>query len=273
MEDRSGEVAIVAILVLACAAVAHAQDGTATGTLTLNGTSTTLKYAYASPQPAFFDKKAEDIRVLLSDVPLPPSVRTDDVEMIKLARDDRARIVEVVLDARGEPLTGAIFAKPFNGMASLSGMHRFDRDRLDPTSVAGRLSVDAAHTFMDVTYRYDVTFSARIPRPPTPAEAAAALTTLPARAAAAYLAAVRNNRLADFLQTLAPAMSERYSGPDANRRFAELRAEIPPDTRLVKLDTQEDGTVVATLEGHERGIVVAYELTMVRIGDQWKVDK
>ena len=88
MEDRQGTLLVllqVALIGLSTAG-ARAQDARASGTLTINGTAVPLKYVYANPQPASFDKNGEDIRIRLSDVPLPAEATTDDFELLKLAR-------------------------------------------------------------------------------------------------------------------------------------------------------------------------------------------
>jgi len=99
------------------------------------------------------------------------------------------------------------------------------------------------HTFSGVTWRYDATFSAAIPRPPTPEELAAALASPPAKAAAAYVAAAIN------------------------------RGTMVKDARVTGVETQPDGSVLVTVEGHENGIVIGYTLQVVRDGAGWKVSK
>lgn len=205
MEDREGKLQFgiqVALLLLSCTTLAAAQDGKASGSFTINGTATPLTHAYASAQPGILDKDGEDIRVLLSSVPLRPEMRRDTFALVKLARDGKASIVEIVLDAKGEPLSGALYTREFNGMASTSGMHLFTRQRLERDAIGGRLWMDAPRSFMKVTYHYDATFSASIPRPPTAAQLAAALASPPARAAGDYLTALRAGQLPPFVALL-----------------------------------------------------------------------
>ena len=70
------QVAIAAAITLWSAA-AQAQPGTAAGAFTVNGRHYELRYAYASVQPGAFDAAAEDVRVLLTDVPLPETLHAD----------------------------------------------------------------------------------------------------------------------------------------------------------------------------------------------------
>jgi hypothetical protein len=244
LEGRQGKLVQLRVLAIlwpllsAAAALAHAQpqEGTASGRLTLDAVTVPLTHAYASAQPGFFDKASEDIRVLLSDVTLPETALTDVFELIKLAREDRAHIVEVVIDASGSPISGAIYAKAFDGMLSASGMHQFTRGKMERTVIAGRLVVPEPRTFKDVAWHYDAAFSAPIPRPPTAEELAAAIASPPAQAA-----------------------------------MKQLPKDAPPDTRVVGVKTQADGSVLVSVEGHQDGIIIGYTLKMMRVDGVWKV--
>ena len=196
MEDRQGKLQVVLQLALIglLAGAAQAQDASASGTVTINGAAVALKYAYASAQPAFFDKTGEDIRVRLSDVALSEEAATDDFALVRLARQGTVRVVEVTIDAKGQPLSGAIYAKEFNGMVSLSGMHNFAPKQMERKTIAGRLWIEGDRTFANVTYGYDATFTASIPRPPTEEERVAARASPAARVVETYLSALRADR-------------------------------------------------------------------------------
>jgi hypothetical protein len=252
----------------------QAQDGRATGSVTLNGTRVTLTHAYALAKPGAFDKSTEDVQVLLTDAELPLAARDDMFELIDLARAGKITAVEVLIDATGSPIAGGFYSKAFKGMISATGMHRFEPARRDAKSIAGRLSMEQPSTFMEVTYVYDATFDARIPRPPTAEEIAAAIASPPGVAAAAYLTALRRADLSAFVATLAPDAAADYRGADAQARLTSLRADMPADTRVVNLTPQPDGTALASLEGHQDGIVIGYDLKMVKTATgAWKVGK
>jgi hypothetical protein len=246
VEARQRELVVYilgSVVALLLPSTVHAQDGTASGQLTVNAVIVPLTHVYASAQPGFFDKKSEDVHVLLSDVPLSKAALADVFELMKLAREDRAHIIEVVIDASGSPISGAIYAKAFDGMISATGMHTFTSERFEHARIAGRLAVPEPHTFNGVTWRYDATFAATIPRPPTAEEVAAALASPPAKAAAAYVTA------------------------------AIKRGDMPKDTQVASLDKQADGSMHVSVEGHEKGIVIGYTLQVVQEGGVWKVAK
>ena len=262
----------IAIAAVFCAATAYAQPGTAAGGMTVDGRQFALRHAYASVQPGSFDPKAEDVRVLLTDVPLAETVRTDMSALIRLARGGQLHAIEVVLDANGEPMSGQIFLEAFNGMVSVSGVHQFQPKTLDRTLVSGRMLMDGPRTFAGVTYHYDVTFSASIPRPPTAEETAAALRSPPAIAAAAHLKAIRSDFDA-FVGTLTEASAAAYRLPGGVDRFKEVRAETPADSRVVSLTEGPNGTHIATVQGMRGTIILEFSLKVRREGTAWKIER
>jgi hypothetical protein len=261
------------VLVGLLAGAAHAQDAPTSGTLTINGSSVALKYAYASAEPAFFDKNGEDIRIRLSDVELRDEAATDVFAIVRLARDGAARVVEVTIDAKGQPMSGAIYAKEFNGMVSLAGMHKFAPTRLERKVVAGRLWIDGLRTFSNVTFGYDATFSAAIPRPPTDEERAAALATPQARLVETYLAALRAGDRSAFVSTLSQSAAADYTGPAGEARFKKLQADMPADAKPANVSKMRDGSVQVSVEGQQNGMVIEYLLTVVMEGGAWKIGK
>ncbi len=267
------DVGLLAATVLALAPQAAGREGTVTGALSLNGAPVTISHVYASAQPGFFDRKTEDVRLLFSDVPLSDDDRADVFALIHLGRDGKAHILEVVLDHEGQPISGSIFAKEFGGQVSVSGMHRFERERFERAAVAGRMFTNAPHEFMSVAFRYDLRFSAPIPRPPTAAERAAALASAPARAARAYVAALLRGDLAAVQAAMTADAAAAFAGPGGAARLADLRGDTPPDSAVAELEPQTDGSVLAKVEGHRDGIVVGSTLRMIETPSGWKVGK
>jgi hypothetical protein len=261
----------LALWLLAASPQAAGQEGTVSGTLTLNGRTVRLSHVYASPQPGFFDKTTEDIRVLLSDVPLPDAARADEFALIDLGRTGAASIVEVTIDSGGSPVSGAFFAREFQGMVSATGMHVWAPTQVTRAHLSGRLATTGTHSFDGVMFSYDATFDAPIPRPPTAAERAAALDTPAARAGAAYLSAIAAGDLPAFVRTLAADAVAAYRGDAGAAAFRQLRTDLPGDSRISDVAPQTDGTVLLTTEGHAGGIVVSYQLRAVREADQWKI--
>ncbi|HTD52694.1 MAG TPA: hypothetical protein VK780_06700 [Thermoanaerobaculia bacterium] len=149
-------------------------EGRASGKLVVDRQSTPLTYAYARAEKGFFDPSKEDIRVILSDVPLSDDALNDDFTRNHMAQDGKLHSVEVVIDAEKRPISGvlrhAAFART-QGFVSVSGMHRFEPKTFDGRFVEGKLATDRSNEFMNVSFEYEATFRApvwRAPRTPTP---------------------------------------------------------------------------------------------------------
>ena len=252
---------------------AHAQFENATGGITINGRQIAVRYAYAAVQPGFFDPKTQDVRVLLTDVPVADRVRGDVFALARLARGGQLHGIEVVLDAEGAPMSGFLFVDAFDGMVSAAGMHRFERKALERSLISGRMFTDGPSTFSGVTWQYDVNFSAEIARPPTAEEIAAALKSPPGIAASAHLQAIQNGFDA-FVATLTESSAASFRSPGGSSRFEEVRADTPADSRVVSLANAPDGTRVATVQALRRdGVIIEFFLKVRQEGTGWKVER
>jgi hypothetical protein len=268
--QRKLVVVFLTAVLTVCARTSPAQDGQAKGQLTLDGESVELTHAYASAKPGFFDKTAEDLRILLSDRPIDEDARTDVFALIGLARAGSIRAVEVIVDKAGQPLSGAFFARGFEGMISVAGVHRFLEHQRSRTRVAGRLWMERPSTFAGVTFEYDATFEAPIPRPPTAEELAGELASAPAKLATAHVSAVIRGDFEAFLSTLTREAAASYR--DGGReRFEALRQETPPDSHVVRAVTATPGRATATIEGSRGSIVIEFTLELTTEDGSWRV--
>jgi hypothetical protein len=275
VEAEQGGVDLRPLIALALALPPQAagREGTATGTLSLNGVAVVMSHVYASTQPDFFDKSVEDTRLLFSNVPLSDKARDDVFALIHLGRDGTARILEIDLDNHGQAISGSIFAKEFDGQVSVTGMHRFQCERLTRTAIAGRIYMERPDTFMGVAFQYDLHFSAPIPRPMTPAERAASLASPPAKAAEAYIAAVQRRDLAAVEGSMTADARASLQGLDRAELLAGLRDDMPADATVVELQPQTDGSIMARIEGHRDGLVIGTTVRMIETPQGWRVGR
>jgi hypothetical protein len=272
VEDRERKlVVLVLTATLALPPPLHAQDGRATGRVTLNGASADLAHGYASARPGFFDRNAEDIRVLLSDQPLGEKARTDVFELIGLARQGKVTAIEVFIDATGQVVSGAFFARAFEGMISAAGVHRFVERERSRTRLAGRLWMERPSTFAGVTFQYEVTFDAAIPRPPTPEELAAELASAPGRLAASHVQAIVRGDFDAFVATLSEAAAASYRTGDGLARFESLRRETPADSHVVRVVGAGPARATATIEGSRGSIAIEFTLDLSSDTGTWRV--
>jgi len=166
---RGTVVVLLALLVLGARA-ARAADGKAEGTITVNGRTTTLVYAYAWAEPGFFDEKKEDVRVVLSDVPLPPKALEDVFERIHMADAGKLHAFEITLDAEGKPISTSFCDNGFKGPSpsGLSSEDVFTKKTFDGKTVEGSYKSAKPHEFFGSTYSFDVAFRADIARTAKP---------------------------------------------------------------------------------------------------------
>ena len=206
-------------------------------------------------------------------MPVADLARTDTFALARLARGGQLHGIEVVLDAKGEPMSGFLFLDSFNGMVSVSGVHQFERKAFERLLISGRMFTDGPRTFADLTWQYSVTFSTPIKRPPTAEETAAALKTPPAVAAAAHVKAILTSFDA-FVATLAEPSAASYRSPGGrigSRRFAPRRPWTAGSSRWPKART---GRTSPPYQGRRRdGVIIESSLTLRREGTAWKVER
>ena len=275
MEDGQRKLVVqgLAAAVVLWATAASAQPGTVTGTMTVNGKPFALRHAYASVHPGLLDEKTEDVRVLLSDVPLDDAARADPFALVRLGRSGKLHGVEVILNSKMSPIGGTIYVEAFNGMASVSGMHEFEPKVVERKLISGRMYMKNPSTFDKLTWHYDATFSVVIPRPPTAEETAAALKSPPGVAARAHVKAILTGFDA-FVATLTQQSAAPYRAAGGQDRYNELRSETPPDSQVITLIERPDGTHVATLQGKRRdGVIIESIVTVRQEGGAWKIDR
>jgi hypothetical protein len=72
---------------------------------------------------------------------------------------------------------------------------------------------------------------------------------------------------------MTPEAAADLSGPAGAAALAQLRADISTDAKLVELIAQADGSLLARVEGHERGMLVGYTFRVVETAGGWKISK
>ena len=165
MKDHAQLLAAFTAVSLLCALPASAADAKAEGTITAGKTTTKLVHAYAQAQKGFFDEKADDVLVLLTDVPLSGAALTDPFERRKMEKEGKLRSVEAVINAKGQPINVTVRDKAFGGPPVSGGSTEdlFDAKSNDGKTIAGRLRRNKpGASFDDVPFSYDVTFSAPV---------------------------------------------------------------------------------------------------------------
>ena len=151
-----------ALFVLAFSLVAPAQQaGTASGTLTVNGKATKLNHAYAQVTKNNPEDTDEFVRVLLSDVPIPP-LHMGANALRKMAKDGQLHAVEVSL-TKDDTIAATIFDPSISdGYVPAGSSWKFEPQVFDGKTAAGRVFTEEEGSFFDTHFQFDVTFRAAV---------------------------------------------------------------------------------------------------------------
>ena len=139
-------------------------DSKAEGTLTVNGKTVKVGFAYARMVPGFSDPDTKDIKVIVSDAPLPPEALADEFVRIGMAKEGKLHAFEITINAEGTPVSTAWRHDGFKGPmpSGLSSEDVFTKKILDGKVVEANYKSAAPAEFFDNTYSFDVTFRAPI---------------------------------------------------------------------------------------------------------------
>jgi hypothetical protein len=142
-----------------------AAQNRAEGKLEVDGKPVTIMQVYAYAKEGFFDKKKQDVVVLLCDGALPaPAVR--DVFAYKdLIAAGKVHCVRQTIDADQQVINFDLGHQRFGSMGENGGSteHVFEAQTFDGKTIAGRARTKGPQkSFTDVPYTYDITFNAAI---------------------------------------------------------------------------------------------------------------
>jgi hypothetical protein len=135
------------------------------GKLEVDGKPVAITQVYAYAKEGFFDKKKQDVVVLLCDGAVPaPAVR--DVFAYKdLIATGKVHCVRQTIDADKQVINFDVGHQRFGSMGENGGSteHVFEAQTFDGKTIAGRARTKGPQkSFKDVPYTYDITFSAAI---------------------------------------------------------------------------------------------------------------
>jgi hypothetical protein len=266
---------ILLAVVSPLASAAGLAPGEAKGTFTMNGQATPITHAYAIAEPDSSDKSKENVRVILSNVPLSPKAVeswSDRMGMSDL------KAVEIVFNPAGEIISGE-FRHPVKSF-SATGMHEFTKEKMDAGAIAGRLKMSKTDDFFGTKYTYDVAFNAAVvhkakPAPPNPAAAAAAEKSPQAKAYRAYEKSLRAGDLAAIKKGLSAERAKQMDAePKAKEMIGLVQMMMPKEIKI--LDVKPEGASAATLlvsgPSAMDGKPTSGEVKMKLEGGAWKVD-
>jgi hypothetical protein len=156
---------IVALGIIVSCITPVAAQNRAEGKLEVEGKPVAITQVYAYAKEGFFDKKKQDVVVLLCDAAVPaPAVR--DVFAYKdLVAAGKVHCVRQTIDADKQVINFDVGHQRFGSMGENGGSieHVFEAQTFDGKTIAGRARTKSPQkSFKDVPYTYDITFSAAI---------------------------------------------------------------------------------------------------------------
>jgi hypothetical protein len=156
---------IVALGVLASWMTPVAAQNRAEGKLEVDGKPIAITQVYAYAKEGFFDKKKQDVVVLLCDAAVPPPAVRDVFAYKDLVATGKVHCVRQTIDADKQVINFDVGHQRFGSMGENGGSteHVFEAQTFDGKTIAGRARTRSPQkSFKDVPYTYDIAFSAAI---------------------------------------------------------------------------------------------------------------
>jgi hypothetical protein len=148
---------------MALVAVPATAQNHAEGKLEVNGKPVAITQVYAYAEEGFFDKKKQDVTVLLCDAPVPAAAVRDTFARQDLVRAGKLRCVLQVINTEKQVIHFEVMGKGFDRMQGASTEQVLEAKTFDGKTVAGRSRTKSPQkSFDDIPYSYDITFSAVI---------------------------------------------------------------------------------------------------------------
>jgi hypothetical protein len=142
-----------------------AAQNRAEGKLDVDGKPVTITQVYAYAKEGFFDKKKQDVVVLLCDGAVPAQAVRDVFAYKDLVAAGKVHCVRQTIDADKQVINFDVGHQRFGSMGENGGSteHVFEAQTFDGKTVASRARTKGPQkSFTDVPYTYDITFSAAI---------------------------------------------------------------------------------------------------------------
>jgi hypothetical protein len=156
---------IAAMGAIACWIAPAAAQNHAEGKLIVAGKPVAITQVYAYAQEGFFDKKKQDVVVLLCDTPVAAKTARDVFARHDLFVAGKAHCVQQTINADRQVINFEVGHEAFGrrGEGGGSTEQVFEATTFDGKTIAGRARTKSPQkSFDDVPYSYDITFSAAI---------------------------------------------------------------------------------------------------------------
>ena len=156
---------VVALGVAASWMVPVAAQNQVEGKLEVDGKPVAITQVYAYAKEGFFDKKKQDVVVLLCDGAVPAPALRDVFAYKDLIATGKVHCVRQTIDADKQVINYDVGHQRFGSLGENGGSteHVFEAKTFDGKTIAGRARTKSPQkSFKDVPYSYDITFSSAI---------------------------------------------------------------------------------------------------------------
>lgn len=142
--------------------LAAAAENKAKGLLTVDGVTVELTEVYATAKPGFFDKKKQDVVVLICDAPVQAEAMKDMFGLDNLVKSGKLHCVQQTINTGKQVINYEVrhnrFKLPVSGGSTAQV---FEAQTFTENAIAGRARTTSTQkSFDDIPYTYDITFSA-----------------------------------------------------------------------------------------------------------------
>jgi hypothetical protein len=245
------------------------------GTVTVNGKTFPLRHAYAIRGPAFHDEKNEEVKIVLSDVPITAAELEDDFAILKKGHSGKLHAVVARLDLEGNAQTGELYHSLLGELTmALYGDHVFQAKVFDKQRVAGRLYMPEPRESSGATYTYDAKFDLGVQRhsstlPPT-AEGAAAAESGPGKVVLAFVKAASAKDYAVLKPLLSDELIKEFESREGALALQMVYALMPADVTITSVTEMGDAAVVKAVSPESKSPLT---FRTVRVNGVWKMAK
>jgi hypothetical protein len=279
-------------------------SGTTTGTLTINPKATfdsgddkaeSIKLGYVRIQKRIdpmdeatrkipFTKKKREIRIVLSDQPIPDEAMEDAYGVAVLVQTGKLHAIDLSLSLDGKPAGGTVLYKMLSlGLSEDS--YQFERKTFDSKTVAGKISMDvrkeAAGGQFDANNRwveargapkYSLTaaFSAPLlPESKPTAQGAAAADSAPGKVVAEYMRAMHARDPAALKRICQDGEMQKIEGPEGKAYMQSISDWLKPGLQIVRV-YEHPGWAKVDLELPNGSYTTSTRA--LRINGSWKIE-
>jgi hypothetical protein len=206
-------------------------ENTANGKLTVDGKTIEIKHVLAFSRPGFFDKKKKDTVVLMCDAPVTPEAAKDPFGISDLVKAGKLHCVRHTIDADKHVISYEINHNRFKMTVSGGSTYEvFEPKTFTSSFIAGRSRTTAPQKsgFDEVSYSYDITFSADIAVP----QSRKAGTKIPAGGGDAWKAYMAHNKR---VKTMDLREMRKMAPPDEAKNMSDEELKMMKELAVAML--------------------------------------